>query len=814
MKLNDTWSKVKRIGFFSMFLVSISLGIKAQTNEDCLMCHEDTELTTERNGKTVSLYVKADILMNSVHKNTKCVSCHKDAAVADFPHNERLKKVNCGNCHGDIAKMQSSDIHHKIEGISIDKIPDCKLCHGTHSIAAIATVTNKSKTFCGKCHTGDKLSAPYHMSLTANDNCLECHKKTDYVAQLKTSVHPSLSCANCHGYVVGNIEKHQKNTAEGKLADCYLCHNSIAEEHKQSIHGISLSEGVFEAAQCWNCHGSHNILSPTDKNSTAHSSNLVVTCGNCHDDPDFAKKHHSAIKQPGKMYSTSVHGKLVESGSKISASCVTCHGVHDIKNRVQDGSRISGVNLPQTCAKCHKEITDDYMQSIHWIGVRKGLREAPTCNDCHSEHGIHAINTVKKREQARLLQETTCLQCHQNLLLSQRYGMEGGAAGNYQDNYHGLAVASGDDEAAMCIDCHGVHKILPAYHEESTIHSNHIVETCKSCHKNATERFSKSYSHTSHNLAVQKAERIAKNIYLWVIIVVIGGMIVHNVIIFIKDIRDKYVKNKAKIRIPRFNTNELVQHTILLVTFITLAITGFQLKYPDAWWVKMFQSLGVDESLRQDIHRISAVIMVALSLYHTFYLVITKRGREVLFDIFPNFRDFKHLFQFMSFNLGFSKKHPEFCNFNYMEKAEYWALIWGTVVMAITGFILWFPTLVSDWAPLWLIKVSQAIHFYEAILATLAIVVWHWFFVVFHPKEYPINFVSIHGQMTLEHYKVDHKLRYKKVIAEWRELKAGKRTESQLRPFTKLMIQTIEKQGLNIDEFFESEIEKDKSLIE
>lgn len=789
--------------------------VNAQSNDDCMLCHEDTELSTEYNGITKSLYVDTKVLNKSAHKNTKCIGCHKDANVSDFPHPENLKTVNCANCHGDIWKQQSNDIHHTLKDIDPKKIPDCKTCHGNHNILSIASVNNKDELFCGKCHSDKKLSAPYHIKATAGTNCTNCHNDNNYKQEIGKSVHASLSCSNCHGFVASNIEAHQEKPEEVKQADCYLCHHDIAEEHKESIHGISLSEGVKEAAQCWDCHGSHSIV-PTDSTaSMVHDSNLVSTCGSCHDDPDFAEEHQSSIKQPGKMYTTSVHGKLLAEGSDKSASCITCHGVHNIKNRIQPGSTISSLNLPDVCGQCHKEITKAYKQSIHWIGVKRGVRESPACNDCHSEHSIRAINTVDKREEVLLIQENTCLSCHQNLLLSQRYGLEGAAATNYQDTYHGLAVARGDDEAAMCIDCHGVHKILPDYHEESTIHESQIVETCAECHKGATKTFSRSYSHTSQESeTVKYAEWLAETIYTWLIIIVIGGMVVHNIIIFARDIRQKYNKNKKKLRIPRFNTNELIQHTILLVSFIVLAFSGFHLKYPDAFWVKFFHNIGINESIRQDIHRISAVVMVALSAYHAIYLVVTKRGREVLLDIFPRPVDIKHFFQYMKYNLGLSKKHPEFGNFNYMEKAEYWALIWGTLVMAFTGFILWFPTSVGIWAPEWLIKVSQAIHFYEAILATLAIVVWHWFFVVFRPKEYPINFVSIDGQMTVEHYKEEHKMRYKKVIVEWNEMKEGKRTEKQLRPFTKLFIKTIKKQGVEPEEFFKSEVERDPTLLD
>ncbi len=785
----------------------------AQSDEDCMMCHEDKELTAERYGKNVSMYVNHSLLLKSAHKKTQCISCHKELKGTEFPHKERLKKVKCSGCHLGYEEQIKNDIHKKLNVNLGNKKPSCKACHKTHNIKKISAIGNKSNELCGKCHEEDVLSIAYHFKSEVNEGCKECHKEINHYEELETSVHSKLECSNCHGYVVNHLENHKDKEDAIPKADCYLCHNKIADEHKESIHGISIASGMFEAAHCWDCHGSHKIVKISSSESLVYSKNLVKTCGKCHDDPIFSEEHYSSVKQPGKMYSTSVHGKLVQMGRMDAASCITCHGVHNIKNRIQPGSTISHINLSKVCSECHKEISEEYEQSIHWIAVKKGVHESPSCNDCHSEHSIHAINTVNKREEIKKMQEETCLSCHQNLLLSARFGINGESAKHYQDSYHGLAVIRGDKEAAMCVDCHGVHKILPKYHKESSIHEDNVVKTCANCHEGASEVFSKSYSHTSKDIDSSKfIENIVETIYFWLIVIVIGGMALHNLLIFFHEIRDRRRKDKNEIKIPRFTKNELIQHFVLLFSFIILAITGFQLKYPDSWWSEGLTNIGLNEVNRQLTHRISAVIMVGLSVWHIVYLIITARGRDVLKGMFLRISDFKHAFQNILYHLNIRKKHPEFGNYSYIEKAEYWALIWGTVVMGITGFILWFPTAVGEWAPLWVIKVSEIVHFYEAILASLAIIVWHWFFVMFRPKEYPLSFTCIDGKMTIANYKEEHKLRYKKLIVEWIELNEGKKTKKQLSHLGKLFINSIEKSGVNTDEFIQNEISKDKDI--
>ncbi len=102
------------------------------------------------------------------------------------------------------------------------------------------------------------------------------------------------------------------------------------------------------------------------------------------------------------------------------------------------------------------------------------------------------------------------------------------------------------------------------------------------------------------------------------------------------------------------------------------------------------------------------------------------------------------------------EKRVPFGRYDYMQKAEYWALVWGTIVMVFTGLVLWFPTFAARLLPGILIPASQTIHYYEAWLATLAILVWHFFFVILHPEEYPMSWTWLTGKMTKEAAKEHH----------------------------------------------------------
>src|SRR5690606_9875441 len=220
----------------------------------------------------------------------------------------------------------------------------------------------------------------------------------------------------------------------------------------------------------------------------------------------------------------------------------------------------------------------------------------------------------------------------------------------------------------------------------------------------------------------------------------------------------------------RMSLNERIQHGTLALSFILLVITGFMLRYPESWWVSHIRSLSTDAfEYRSMLHRISAVVLVAVSLYHLSYIFFTKRGKQLIKDLLPKFQDLKDAIGIAKYNLGISKYKPELDRFSYVEKAEYWALIWGTMIMTVTGLIMWFDnTFIGLFTKLgW--DIARTIHYYEAWLAMLAIVVWHFYFVIFNPDIYPMSLAWLKGTISEEEMAEEHPLELKRI-------KSGKET--------------------------------------
>jgi thiosulfate reductase cytochrome b subunit len=184
----------------------------------------------------------------------------------------------------------------------------------------------------------------------------------------------------------------------------------------------------------------------------------------------------------------------------------------------------------------------------------------------------------------------------------------------------------------------------------------------------------------------------------------------------------------------------------MMVLFILLAYTGFVHRYPDAFWSWPFRVLPRGNAIRGQIHHVCGWIMLALLVVHAVGMLGTRAGRTALKDLMPRRSDFRDLWARLLANLGRREAPADHPRFDYVEKSEYWALIWGSAVMALTGIMMIFTEAVLRLLPKYWLDVAQVVHFYEALLATLAILVWHLYAVVFDPSFYPMNTAWLAGK--------------------------------------------------------------------
>ncbi|HEX8815738.1 MAG TPA: cytochrome b/b6 domain-containing protein [Terriglobales bacterium] len=637
----------------------------------------------------------------------------------------------------------------------------CLACHGDKTMksesgkslfvdAAKHSASVHGELGCTTCHADIK-DFP-HPTKVAKVTCATCHD--DEAHQVPTSVHGLLgktSCTACHG------DQHEIQSAAKVIPErCATCHEDAVKEYAAGVHADARKTGNTDAPNCLSCHGGvHQILSASDAKSPVNHLNVPKTCATCHDQKLVMEKTgHST--QPYESYEQSVHGKAVASGSEKAAVCTDCHGVHEILSAANPKSSIFKFNVPTTCAKCHGPVEQQFVASIHGQAISRGNWQAPVCTDCHGIHTIKAPKDPNSSVSPQNVARVTCAKCHEGVQLSQEFGVPTGRVSSYMASYHGLAASLGSPTVANCASCHGVHNIFPSSDPRSTINQANLVQTCGQCHPGVTDKFVAAKVHVDAPLAADmgsKAVSWVRRIYVPMIILVIGGMVLHNLIIW----RYKAVakRNSHPRTVTRMSGNQRLQHILLFTSFIVLVITGFALKYPTSWFSGL---LGLSEHLRGIIHRVAGVVLVAVSLYHLAYALLTRDGRRLLLDFLPKPKDATDVVGTMLHYLGLKRTKPEYARFTYAEKAEYWALVWGMFVMAGTGIMLWAKVFFGNLLPRWFLDIATAIHFYEAVLATLAIVVWHFYQVFLDPDAYPMNWAWWDGKMSVEHYREEHGL--------------------------------------------------------
>jgi cytochrome b subunit of formate dehydrogenase len=685
-------------------------------NSECLECHE-AEFKPRKKGLPPEwIGVKPEAYAHSAHGKLACVECHSD--ISETPHESKLALVQCAPCHEISLAKHVFHPRMSVSPMLADQDTACKDCHGTHETIPVkapefAFYDGKQTESCGRCHDA---------------------ARRDYA----TSAHGS-----------------QRARSERIAPDCLTCHRKAIDGARSKKPTVEFK--LAQAQLCESCHA---------------------------DKPEVAGRSALGAKFVAS-FDNSVHGAALQAGKVESASCVDCHGAHAMNPAVVAGAKINRVHVAGTCAKCHGKQADEYATSVHAMALQKGNRDSASCTSCHGEHDIKRhTDPTSPIHKANLAQEV-CAECHASVRLTKKYGLSSDTFKTFADSYHGLAVRGGAVEVVNCASCHGVHAIKAQNDPTSSVNKANLPQTCGECHRGANARFAVGAVHSD---VTQKAASPVlywiANIYVGLIVVVVGGMALHNLLDFLKKTRRKLAIQKGEITehhvehrlYLRMTVQERLQHGMLVVSFVALVVTGFMLRYPEAWWVVAIRGVSARAfEWRSLVHRIAGVVMLAGGAWHVWYLAFTAAGRKLFFDLLPRWRDLTDPWGVLKYNLGIAEEKPAFGRFCYIEKAEYWALVWGTLLMGVTGAILWFENASIGYFTKLGFDIARTVHFYEAVLATLAILVWHVYFVVFNPDVYPMNLAWLTGRMSEGEMMEEHPLQLE-------ELKAAERAAADSNP--------------------------------
>ncbi|HWP81747.1 MAG TPA: cytochrome B, partial [Bacteroidota bacterium] len=302
-------SPAKRLALLLGVAAIISVGdALAQTNNDCLACHSDPDLSMEKNGKSISLSVNEAVLKRSPHARLSCVACHTGFDPENVPHKENIQPLNCITCHS--ADRAKHAFHPQIVKASgKESAPDasCKKCHGTHDVVSPRVPGSKFHTSkliesCGTCHADVKqtFATSAHAKALAENaagapTCLTCHTNgmpTTHAGgdTAKVKIAQEKKCLSCH---LDDPDVRSRTAPSAGFIAAY----------EKSIHGQALLKGSGKAANCIDCHGAHEMKRSLDPAATVNKMHIPETCGQC----------HGEIAQE---FNESVHGKALVRGVK------------------------------------------------------------------------------------------------------------------------------------------------------------------------------------------------------------------------------------------------------------------------------------------------------------------------------------------------------------------------------------------------------------------------------------------------------------------------------------------------------------------
>ncbi|UCC83246.1 MAG: cytochrome c3 family protein [Gemmatimonadota bacterium] len=320
-------------------------------NADCMRCHSDPQLTMERDGETVSLYVDELAYNASKHGGTGCAQCHADVTpslIVRACTTSVAANVDCAICHAGPVDDYTSGMHGFMAAEGVPEAPTCLDCHDHH--ATQDNIWPTSPTFASN----------------VPELCARCHREGEPAAR--------------------------------RIEEAGYVGPDIVNSYVMSIHGKGLLEsGLVVTATCPSCHTAHKELPPKDPESSVHRDNISETCGTC---------HHGIEEE----YSGSIHwiGREDAPEDRELPNCEDCHTSHTISRTGQGDFRLT---MMDQCGRCHEEESETFFDTFHGKVSRLGDAAAAKCYDCHGTHNIRpttdALSTLSRRNIVE-----TCADCH------------------------------------------------------------------------------------------------------------------------------------------------------------------------------------------------------------------------------------------------------------------------------------------------------------------------------------------------------------------------------------------------------------------
>ncbi len=446
----------------------------------------------------------------------------------------------------------------------------------------------------------------------------------------------------------------------------------------------------------------------------------------------------------------------------------------------------------EACGRCHEEIYAQVRQSVHGRAIfEKKNPDAAFCSDCHTPiHYIRPVSEVSSSV-ARANLIDTCSRCHANRVIASRYHLNVFVVQSYKAHFHGKKYSLGGKDTPTCIYCHGHHTIRNVKDPAAWVSSRNKITLCARCHDGATAEFAESFTHTPLNAGSNPAAIWVRKGLLSILMVFAIFLGLHLLLDIAQQFRSIGKKKHTALtrgevswplfqRLPkeveRMDLHLRIQHALLFVAVFYLAASGIALKFPEMHfseaWIRLWG--GVENA--GHLHRFAALILIIDLFYHLLYLGVQGFRKKLSLKLIPDIQDFSHLYQNLRYLIGKSREKPRFGTFTYIQKLDYWLVIFVVIVMIITGLMYWFPTITARILPAgvskWIWGVAYVVHSTEAILILFFAFVWHFYNVHLKSRVFPMSWVWITGKIDLEDLMEEHPGEFEELFAAERNKEA------------------------------------------